>query len=123
MIGERDRAAGFYPLVLEFMATTGVVLPCFTPYLVERIAGIGAAAGGQWDVAEEHFRSALRQAEELPFVLEGAETQRWYARMLLDRNAAGDRDRARSLVEQAVPVYRRIGMPRHEKEARRLLSP
>jgi hypothetical protein len=42
--------------------------------------------------------------------------------MLLDRNTTGDRDRARSLVEQAIPVYRRIGMPRHEEAARSLLS-
>jgi DNA-binding SARP family transcriptional activator/class 3 adenylate cyclase/tetratricopeptide (TPR) repeat protein len=123
VIGERDRAAGFYPLVREFMATTGVVLPCFTPYLFERIAGIGAAAGRQWELAEQHFRRALHQAEELPFALEGAETRRCYARMLLDRNTAGDRDRARSLVEQAVPVYRRIGMPRHEEMTRALLTP
>jgi class 3 adenylate cyclase/DNA-binding SARP family transcriptional activator len=122
VIGERDRAAGFYPLVREFMATTGVVLPCFCPYLIERIAGIGAAAGRQWDVAEQHFRTALRQAEELPFMLEGAETRRFYARMLLDRNTPGDRDRARSLLEEAVPVYRRIGMPRHEEMTRALLT-
>ena len=42
--------------------------------------------------------------------------------MLLDRNTAGDRDRARSLLEQAVPVYRRIGMPRHEELTRALLT-
>jgi tetratricopeptide (TPR) repeat protein len=122
VIGERDRAASFYPLVQEFMATTGVVLPCFCPYLIERIAGIGAAAGGQWDAAEQHFRTALRQAEDLPFALEGAETRRFYARMLLDRSIAGDRDRARALVEEAVPVYRRIGMPRHEEMTRALLT-
>ncbi|HEY0397453.1 MAG TPA: hypothetical protein VGF00_03655, partial [Acidimicrobiia bacterium] len=121
VIGERDRAAGFYPLVREFMATTGVVLPCFCPYLIERIAGIGAAAGRQWDVAEQHFRTALRQAEELPFAVEGADTRRFYARMLLDRNTPGDPDRARSLLEEAVPVYRRIGMPRHEEMTRGLL--
>ena len=122
VIGERDRAAGFYPLVREFMATTGVVLHWLSPALIERIAGIGAAAGGQWDAAEEHFRTALRQAEELPFVIEGAETRRFYATMLLERNASGDRDRARTFVEEALPVYRRVGMPRHEELARTLLT-
>jgi tetratricopeptide (TPR) repeat protein len=123
VLGERERAATFYPLLREFMAVTGAIFGVFDLCLVERIAGIGAAAGRHWDAAEEHFRAGLRQAEELPFVLEAAETRRFYARMLLDRNTAGDRDRARSLVEQALPVYRRIGMPRHEEEARRLLSP
>jgi len=42
--------------------------------------------------------------------------------MLLDRDAPGDRDRAHWLVEEALPVYRRIGMPRHEELARRLLT-
>ena len=123
VIGERDRAASFYPLVGEFMATTGVILHGFAPcHLLERIAGIGAAAGSQWDLADQHFHNALRQADELPFELEGTETRRFYAEMLLNRNAAGDRDRARSLIEQAMPVYRRIGMPRHEALARRLLA-
>jgi tetratricopeptide (TPR) repeat protein len=121
VIGERDRSAQLYPLVREFMETTGVVWQVWTPALVERIAGIGAAAGGEWDTAEAHFRTALRQAEELPFVIEGAETRRWYARMLLERNAAGNRDRARSLLEEAIAVYRRVGMPRHEELARALL--
>jgi DNA-binding SARP family transcriptional activator/tetratricopeptide (TPR) repeat protein len=122
VIGDRDGAAGFYPFVREYIATTGVVLHWWSPYLHEKSAGIGAAAGGRWDAAEEHFRTALRQAEELPFAIEGAETRRWYARMLLDRNAAGDRDRARSLVEEAIAVYRGIGMPRHETLALALVT-
>jgi DNA-binding SARP family transcriptional activator len=123
VIGERDRAAELYQLVREAIATTGVVLHWWGAYLLERVAGIGAAAGEQWDTAEQHFQMALRQAEELPFHIEGAETRRWYARMLLDRNGTGDRDRARSLLEQAIPVYRRIGMVRHEELASRLLAP
>jgi tetratricopeptide (TPR) repeat protein len=122
VIGDREGAAAFYPLVREFIETTGVVLHSLGPHLVERIAGIGAAAGGQWDLAEGHFRAALRQAEELPFEIEGAETRRFYAEMLLDRNGPGDRDQARSLVEEAMPVYRRIGMPRHEELARRIVA-
>jgi tetratricopeptide (TPR) repeat protein len=121
VIGERDRAAGLYPLLREYMDSTGAILLCFAPSLLERVAAIGAAAGRQWDLAEEHFATALRQAEELPFVIEGAETRRWYARMLLDRDGPGDRDRARSLVEEAIPVYGRTGMPRHEELARTLL--
>ena len=122
VLGERQRAAGFYPLIREFISTTGVVIQLFPNHLLERIAGIAAGADGQWGRAEEHFQGALRQAEEFPFELEGAETRRWFAHMLLDRNAAGDRDQARSLVEEAIPVYRRIGMPRHEELARRLLT-
>ena len=122
VIGDREGAAAFYPIVREYMETTGVMLHILGPHLVERMAGIGAAACGQRDVAEEHFRTALRQAEELPFEIEGAETRRFYAEMLLERNGPGDRDLARSLVEEALLIYRRIGMPRHEELARRLVA-
>jgi DNA-binding SARP family transcriptional activator len=121
VIGDREGASAFYPLVRELMETTDIMLHILGPHLVERIAGIGAAAGGERDRAEEHFRTALRQAEELPFEIEGAETRRFYAEMLLERNAPGDRDRARSLVEEALSLYRRVGMPRHEELALRLL--
>jgi hypothetical protein len=123
VIGDRQGAAALYPLVHEFIATTGVVLFWLAgSALLERIAGIGAAASGRWDLAERHFRAALHQAEELPFEIEGAETRRFYAEMLLERNGPGDRDRANSLVAEALPVYRRIGMPRHEELAQRLLT-
>ena len=123
MIGDREGAASFYPLVREYMETTNTVLLVLLLGLVERIAGISATAGGQWDLAEGHFQTALRQAEELP--LRGARGR--------DRAAAtprcssvgtppGDRNRARSLVDEALIVYRRVGMPRHEELALRLIT-
>jgi hypothetical protein len=115
VVGEREMAADLYTLVQEFSATTGVVLTIFLSRLVERVAGIAAAAGEQWEVAESHFHTALRQAEELPHVLEGAETRRFYAQMLLERDRPGDRNKACRLLEEAMTVYRRIGMPRHEE--------
>ena len=122
MIGDRDGAATFYPLVRELRETTGVVLFLMGHQLIERIAGIGAAAGRRWDLAEGHFQTALRQAEDLPYEIEGAETRRFYAEMLLTRKGPGDRDRAGSLIDEALVTYRRIGMPRHEELAQRLLT-
>ena len=119
VIGERNGAADLYPLVRELRETTKIVRFALGAQLIERIAGIGAAAGRQWDLAEGHFQTALAQAEELPFDIEGAETRRFYAEMLLERNAPGDRDRARSLLDEAILVYRRIGMLRHEELASR----
>jgi tetratricopeptide (TPR) repeat protein len=122
VIGDRKGAANFYPLVRELRETTNIVLFALGPSLIERIAGIGAAAGRQWDLAESHFQTALRQAEELPYEIEGAETRRFYAEMLLDRKGPGDRDRARSLIDEALVTYRRVGMPRHAELAQRLLT-
>jgi len=89
--------------------------------LLETLAGIAAAAGGNWAKAEEHFQTALRRSEELPHVIEQPETRRWYARMLLDRSAPGDREHARQLLIEAIEMYRRIGMPKHVEMAEALL--
>ena len=121
VIGERARAAQLYPLVAEY-AATGAVLTIFHPRLVQRSAGIAAAAAEQWDVAERHFTTALRHARELPHVLEAAETRRFYARMLLERDQPGDRDSARQILDQAITTYRRVGMPRHQEMANALRS-
>jgi tetratricopeptide (TPR) repeat protein len=86
------------------------------------VAGIAAAAAGQWEKAEEHYQTALRQAHELPDVIEQPEVRRWYARMLIDRDAPGDRDKARQLLGEGIAMYRQIGMPKHVEMAEALLS-
>jgi len=42
--------------------------------------------------------------------------------MLLDRNAPGDREKARQLLEEAIVMYRKIGMPKHIEMAEALLA-
>ncbi len=121
VLGERDEAAKLYPLVLEAI-DTGAVARGWTGGLLQTVAGIGAAAGGQWDVAEEHYRTALHQAHELPVVMGQPEVRRWYARMLIDRDGSGDRDKARELLTEAIAMYRRIGMPKHVEMAEALLG-
>jgi hypothetical protein len=90
--------------------------------LVERLAGIAAGAGSQWDVAEAHFAAALRQAEELPVVPEQPETRLWLSRMLLARGGAGDRERALGLLAEARAGYAQIGMPKHVEIADGMLK-
>jgi class 3 adenylate cyclase/tetratricopeptide (TPR) repeat protein len=121
VLGERDEAAKLYPVVLEAI-DSGALIRWFTWGLLQTVAGIAAAAGGQWEKAEEHYRTALRQADELPVVMEQAEVRRWYARMLIDRDAPGDRERARELLAEAVEGYGRIGMPKHRGMAEALLG-
>jgi hypothetical protein len=70
-------------------------------------------AGRAWDDAEAHFRTALRQAEELPHRPEQAHIRRFFARMLLERDGPGDRAEAAQLAAEAADLYRRMGMPRH----------
>ena len=123
VLGEHDRAAGFYDLVVECIEGTRTI--CSSYYdmrLPERAAGIAAAAGRCWDDAEQHFRTALGQAAELPHLPEAAHTRRFFATMLLERDGPGDRDEATRMATEAVDLYRRMGMPRHLELAAGLLD-
>ena len=90
--------------------------------LLQKAAGIAAACGRQWAAAEQHFDTALRQAHEIPHRIEQPEVRRWYASMLLDRDAPGDRERARQLLTEAIAMYRDIDMPKHIELAEALLA-
>ena len=120
LLGQADQAASLYPLVLEAL-DTGTVTEFQSMELLQTGAGTAAAAGGQWGEAEEHYRTALGQAHELPHRIAQPEVRRWYARMLLDRNASGDADRARTLLDEAIEMYELLQMPRHVEMAKELL--
>ena len=110
-LGQPGAAADLYPLVLKGVEK-GVIIS-WQLRLWQMVAGIAASGGGHWDAAQEHFETALKQAQELPHVIGQPETRRWYAQMLLDRNAPGDRDKVRTLLGEATKMYRTIGMPKH----------
>ncbi len=109
VLGEPEPAAALYPCAVQLIEA-GVV-NVWVLGLTERFAGIAAAAAGEWDLAEGHFQNALRQAEEIPHRLEQPEVKRWHAHMLLERNAAGDRGRAESMLAEARTAYSDMGMP------------
>ena len=121
LLGERDRAAELYPLTVEAIATDTVVT-IDASRLLRTIAGIAAAAGRRWEEAQNHFEAALRLAAEIPFRSEQAGARYWYARMLADRDVAGDREKARDLLDTALKVYREIGMPTHVETTEKLLA-
>ena len=121
VLGEREEASILYPLVLEAL-DAGALMRSYDGRLLQTVAGIAAAAGHQWERAEEHFQTALRQADELPSLIEQPDARRWYARMLIDRDAPGDRDKAFRLLTEAIEMYRKIGMPKHVEMAEALLA-
>ena len=117
----REEAAALYPLVVDALGT-GVVISQNAYGLIETVAGIAAAAGRQWEAAEAHYERAVRQAHELPHRLHQPEVRRWYATMLIERNTAGDHDRARQFLDQAVEDYGQLGMSRHLDIAKSLVD-
>ena len=73
-------------------------------------------------LSPHNYRTALRQAHELPVAPAPPEVRRFYARMLIDRDGPGDRDKARRLLTGAIATYRRIGMPKNVELAEALLG-
>jgi hypothetical protein len=121
MLGEQSQAAQLYPLARELIGTGAVVLwPIFR--MTHTIAGVAAAAARQWDAAEEHFQMAMQQAGSFPYRLEQTEIRRFHAMMLKDRAAAGDREKAKTLLREALDSYTHIGMPRHIEMTHALLG-
>jgi len=120
MLGEQAQAGELYPLVRELIGTGAVALwPIFR--FTQTVAGMAAAAAHEWESAEDHFKTALQQAESFPHCLEQAEIRRFHAMMLMDRAAPGDREAAQALLAEAQETYTRIGMPRHMEITRTLL--
>ena len=61
-------------------------------------------------MAEGHFRSALAFVDEVGDRLGKPAVQKWYAWMLLRRNAAGDRDHASVLLDEVITSCKAMGM-------------
>ncbi len=113
VVGDREQSHALYPWVVDVMKGGGVVAMGGMISLSETVAGIAAACGSEWEVAARHHQTAIRQAEEMPHKILQPETRRWYARMLIDRNASGDQKQARTLLDEAVEMYGTLGMPKH----------
>ena len=120
LLGRPAGAAELYPLVAKGLRKGAVLSVQFR--LWQMVAGIAAACGQHWDAAQEHYESALTQAHDLPHKIAQPEVRRWYAQMLLNRNAPGDRDKARTLLGEAIDRYRTIGMPKHLAMAEGMLK-
>jgi tetratricopeptide (TPR) repeat protein len=120
LLGHDERAAQRYDSVVDLIKRDTVT--CYYPMLIERVAGVAAMAGGRYDTAQAHFEASLAHAKALEFVNELGDTRRWHAAMLLRRQAPGDREAAQALLGEAIAVYQRHGMPKHEKMAQLLLD-
>jgi hypothetical protein len=58
-------------------ALSHVQASCRRGRSTQTIAGVAAAAARQWKAAEDHFQTALQQAESFPNRLERAEIRRF----------------------------------------------
>jgi tetratricopeptide (TPR) repeat protein len=110
LVGDADSAATLYALLLPW-AALNVVDQCEGMRgSLARYLGLLAATTGRPEDAERHFEAALAMNTRTGARPWLALTQRDYARMLLGRDAPGDRERARALREAAVATCRELGM-------------
>jgi len=120
---DAQRAVTLYELLLPYAERTVVVGYAHACYgSASRHLGLMAATMSRWEEAVQHFEYAIEMntaLEARPYL---AHTQRDYARMLIDRDAVGDRDKAFRLLTEAAAMYRQIGMPKDLEVAEALLG-
>ncbi|MGD8680607.1 MAG: AAA family ATPase [Lysobacterales bacterium] len=119
VLGMRERSAALYDCAVQLVQAGTHVVWCLG--MAEKHAAIAAAAGGQWDRAEQHFDAAAERAEAIGNRVDGAELLRWRAQARLWRDGPGDRAEAAALAEAAREAYAAIGMKRHIGLAEALL--
>ena len=115
-MGRKAEAAALRPLTEELLQT-GVWVG-YSRFPIRTVAGIAAACAGDWAAAEEHHRTAIHQMDTAPYRTAQPMAREWYAVMLLDRNAAGDLDKARDLLTEALAMYEALEMPFHANRTR-----
>ena len=110
VVGDGAPAAYLYDLLLRYGGQNAVAVPELALDSVSRTLGLLATALGRFEDAERHFERATMMNERMgarPWV---AHTQHEHARMLLLRDAEGDRERAAELLARAQATYRELGM-------------
>jgi hypothetical protein len=103
-------AASLYDLLLPHAAQNAVAVPEIALDSAGRTLGILATLLGRFEDAAGHFANAVMMNERMgarPWV---AHTKFEHARMLLRRDADGDRKRASVLLTAARATYRELGM-------------
>jgi hypothetical protein len=118
VLGDNAAIASLYPACAECVAMGLLGDVRFT----DEIAGQAAAAAGDFDCAERHFAAALRIANDVGGVAGQADIRLGHARMLLERNSKGDAERARTMLEEALPMFEKSGRTRWVRECQELLG-
>lgn len=122
-LGDAARAGQLYEALAPFADRTGVT--SFSQSCTgsnHRPLGVLSTVVGDLDHAVRHFESALTANRALGATPWLALTEVSYARALIQRAAAGDRDRARELAAGARAIAAELGMRRCLEGAEALLE-
>ena len=109
-IDDSTHASTLYELLLPYAERNVVCHPGCAIGSVSRYLGLLASLLERFDGACDHFETALAMNERMGARPWLAHTQEDYARLLLKRDAPGDRERADELMAYAIATYRELGM-------------
>jgi tetratricopeptide (TPR) repeat protein len=110
LLGDTRHAANLYEPLLPYAQCNVLAYPELSLGSASRYLGLLASTLSRWTDAARHFEAAIEMHAEMgarPWV---AHTQHDYANMLLARDEASDRERARELIAEALTTYRDLGM-------------
>jgi len=74
------------------------------------------------ETASGNFLAAMQQAEFCPIVSNRRRSAAFYAMLPIDRAAPRDRERAQTLLREALEIYAQIGMLRHVERTQTLIE-
>jgi tetratricopeptide (TPR) repeat protein len=117
LVGDADSASVLYALLLPWAALNVADMAEGIRGSVSRYVGLAATTTKRWEEAELHFEDALAMNERMGARPWLAHAQQDYARLLLTRDAPGDRERAQGLLDAALAIYRELGMETHAASA------
>jgi tetratricopeptide (TPR) repeat protein len=113
MLGDQQRAALLYELLLPYAARNAA--PGSGPIFLGAVSSyLGRLASllSRWPEAAKHYDQALVMNTRMRSRPAVAHTQYAYADMLLRRDETGDRERALSLIGEALSLAEELGMTR-----------
>ena len=110
LLGAATRAEPLYQALLPYAACNVYAHPEAAIGSASHPLGLLAATLSRWEDATRHFESALEMNNRMGARPSVAHTQHDYGRMLLARDASGDRAQARELLFSAATAYRELGM-------------
>jgi tetratricopeptide (TPR) repeat protein len=121
-LASTDECGALYPLLRELIEKQWACdYWSVGPNNPQLVAGIAAHVAGLSERAREHFETAQRQADELPYRLLQPTTRYWYGRFLTSQPAGEEQVRGRAMVEAALKDFRTLEMVPHADLAERFL--
>ncbi len=121
-LGDRDAAADLYEVASRHQEGKASMGPAGSLGAITRSLGQLATLLERWDEAERHFQDGLELNEKMGHRPALAQTRVNYGDMLIRRDAPGDREKARPLLQQALDAARAMGMAKLIEDCERLLG-